>query len=57
MPAVCWINSAKKTEKLTVERIAKNFLVFIKVKFSLLFPKEPSIRPDTERVKFRCALF
>jgi len=46
----------KKTEKLTVERIAKNFLVFIKVRFSLPFPKEPYIRPGTERVKLRYAL-
>jgi len=47
MSVVCWINSMK-TEKLTVERMAKKFLVFIKVNFSLPFPKKPSIRCYTK---------
>jgi hypothetical protein len=48
-PAVCWINSMKKTEKLTVERTAKTFPVFMKAKLSLSFPKQPPIRPEIER--------
>jgi len=36
----------KKSEKLTVERMAKKFPVFINVKFSLPFPKkDPPLGP------------